>query len=118
MSEQSNKVKMNMSDVNEGVVHESDLTLPTLRLLNSAPDGFLETTDLIAKLESLFNPAGKDAEIIEGRQDTYFSQKVRNIISHRTSPTNPIAKGLIDYHSDAKGLKITDAGREFLKSFT
>lgn len=107
-----------MNDVKHGVVHESDLTLPSLRLLNAAPNGFLETTDLIAELEALFNPSGKDAEIIEGRQDTHFSQKVSNIISHRKSPTNPIAKGWIDYHKDAKGLKITEAGRETLASFT
>jgi len=107
-----------MADHNDGLVHESDLTLPTLRLLAAAPNGFLETTQLIAELETLFKPDGKDSEIIDGRNDTYFSQKVRNLISHRQSPNNPICKGWIDYHKESKGLKITKAGQFVLDSFT
>lgn len=107
-----------MTDHNDGLTHESDLTLPILRFLAKAPDGFLETSDLITKLEALFKPDGKDAEIIEGRGDTHFSQKVRNVISHRESSKNPIAKGWVDYHPDAKGLKITKDGRAVLKSFS
>ena len=102
----------------DGLVHESDLTLPTLRLLAAAPEGFLETRELIAELEALFKPDGKDAEILEGRTDTHFSQKVRNIISHRGSSKNPIQKGWIEYHEEAKGLKVTDKGMEILEMFS
>lgn len=102
----------------DSVVHESDLTLPMLRLLSNAPNGFLETTDLIEKLESLFKPSGRDAEILEGRHDTHFSQKVRNVVSHRDSQNNPIAKGWIEYLSTNSGLKITTKGREILASFS
>ena len=98
-------------------IHESDLTLPTLRLLADAPKGFLETSTLIERLEAVFNPVGKDNEIIDGRGDTYFSQKVRNIVSHRESPNNPICKGWIKYVADQKGLMITDDGRKILQSF-
>ncbi len=112
------ELRNKMSERLDGLIHESDLTLPALRILAKAPDGFLETTDLIEELEALFKPDGKDAEIIEGRNDSHFSQKVRNIISHRESANNPIAKGWIDYMKEAKGLKITKAGLGVLASFS
>lgn len=99
-----------MPDKNGKQISESDLTLPTLTLLANAPNGFLETTELIEGLEAVFKPNGKDAQIIDGRLDTHFSQKVRNIISHRDSPNNPISKGLIIYKSSENGLQITNEG--------
>jgi hypothetical protein len=108
------EVKQLMAETKDGVIHESDLVIPTLRLLNAAPDGFLETSALINSLEQLFNPQGKDAEIIEGRNDSYFSQKVRNLVSHRGSGNSPILRGWIKYHTKSKGLSITDAGRKLL----
>lgn len=107
-----------MVNYNDGQIHESDLTLPILRILATEPNGFLATGELIERLEYLFKPNGKDAEIIDGRGDTYFSQKVRNVVSHRGSPSNPIARGWIDYNSEANGLKITDAGLATFKSLT
>ena len=47
-------------------ISESDLLLPTLRLLANAPGGYLSTTDLISALEAIFRPEGEDAEILEG----------------------------------------------------
>lgn len=107
-----------MSGSYHGIVHESDLTLPALRLLSESAGGFLQTADLIIQLEDLFKPVGKDAEVIDGRNDTHFSQKVRNIISHRNSSSNPIKKGWIEYDENKNGLKITDQGLDVLKSFT
>lgn len=112
------EMRNKMTDQYDGLVHESDLTLPILRILANSPNGFLETSELISELEALFKPDGKDAEVIEGRNDTHFSQKVRNVVSHRESSKNPIAKGWIDYHPKAKGLKITKAGMAVLESFS
>jgi len=98
-------------------VSESDLTLPMLRILADSPDGFISTTDLIDALAKLFKPSGKDAEIIEGRADTHFSQKVRNIISHRYEARSPVQKGWVVYHVERKGLEITAAGRFILATF-
>jgi hypothetical protein len=70
-----------------GRVRERDLVIPALRLAESRPGGFMSTSDLIAELAEIFNPTGLDAQILDGRQDTYFSQKVRNLISHRESNT-------------------------------
>ena len=112
------ELKTKMTEHVDGLIHESDLTLPILRLLAAAPNGFLETSQLIAELEALFKPDGKDAELLEGRNDTHFSQKERNVVSHRDSAKNPIRKGWIDYHEEAKGLKITKAGIGVLESFS
>ena len=112
------ELRTKMTEHTDGLIHESDLTLPTLRLLAAAPNGFLETSQLITELEALFKPDGKDAEVLEGRNDTHFSQKVRNIISHRGSSKNPIKKGWIDYHEGSNGLKITKAGLAVLESFS
>lgn len=63
-------------------ITEKDLILPALKLIADNPG--INTTMLIDKLTSIFKPDGKDAEIINGRNDTYFSQKVRNLKSHNT----------------------------------
>ncbi len=95
-----------------GRVRESDLVAPALRLAAAKPDGFISTADLIPALEELFQPAGRDADILEGRSDTIFSQKVRNLISHRK--TNFIASGYADYHEEQRGITITPEGRALL----
>lgn len=98
----------------EGRVCESDLVVPALRFMSERKDGFITTTELIAELEALFNPAGRDAEIIEGRSDTYFSQKVRNLISHKKASNNFIANGYAVHDTKRRGLRITDEGRALL----
>lgn len=95
-------------------VREQDLTGPTLKLLDSKPNGFMPTRDIIAELEQIFGPTGKDAQIAYGRGDTYFTQKVRNMISHRESTTSFIKQGLAEYKPDENGLQITPAGRKYI----
>ena len=89
------------------VYSEPDLIIPSLVELNNNPNG-LTTTQLIAKLRSRLNPIGHDVEIISGRNDDYFSQKVRNLKSHDTL-TN---RGLATY--DGKLWKSTDKGKDYL----
>lgn len=99
----------------DGAIHEADLAVPALRLMAETADGCLTTTRLINALERIFNPTGKDAEIIPDRSDTYFSQKVRNLVSHRTSSSSFIANGYATYQRET-GLCITDKGRSLLQS--
>lgn len=99
-----------------GAITESQLYIPLLQMLSGASGGFMLTSRIIEELERLFQPAGVDAEILKNRSDTHFSQKVRNIISHKTTPGNPIHDGLVIYHSHKHGLEITAAGRAYLKS--
>jgi hypothetical protein len=95
-----------------GRVRERDLIVPALSAAAVRADGFISTSDLIMELEAHFQPEGKDAEILDGRNDSHFSQKVRNLISHRTSSTSMFKMGYAEYVND--GIRITDAGRAFL----
>ncbi len=89
------------------VYSENDLIFPALQLLNQASHG-LDTTQLIAQLRELLNPEGHDVEIINNRNDDYFSQKVRNLKSHDTLTK----KGLVVYITGSWA--ITDKGRRYL----
>ncbi len=62
---------------------ESDLIAPALRFMKQNPNG-VTTSDLIKHLIDVLKPSGHDKEIIPGRKDSYFSQKVRNLKSHNT----------------------------------
>jgi hypothetical protein len=79
-----------------------------LRLLDHEEMGWMSTSSLIQELTRLFGPSGQDADILEGRNDTYFSQKVRNMISHRDQPSSFINRGLAHY--ERNGLQISDRG--------
>lgn len=67
----------------EGVFTEKKLLLPALIAISNKIDG-LTTSQLIEILREKLRPTGKDLETINGRKDNYFSQKVRNLISHKT----------------------------------
>ena len=97
-----------------GRISEADIYDDALRLAKSQPNGWIATSDLITELTEIFQPQGEDAEILEGRHDTKFSQIVRNMISHKSTPTNIIALGYAEYKSH--GLQITPAGEAYLKS--
>lgn len=88
---------------------ESDLVVPALELLAAQPGG-LTTTDLIENLTELLNPDGQDAEILSNRTDTHFSQKVRNLVSHRT-----MKRGDLWTYDESDGIhRITAAGKSHL----
>lgn len=95
-------------------ISERDIIGPALDFLNDAAGGFMTTSDLIEALEQHFAPQGEDAEILENRADTRFSQIVRNIVSHRKSPTNLIGSSYATYDRARRGLKITEKGRLLL----
>ena len=83
---------------------EADLLIPTLRILARQPNGRMSTSRLIVELEGILKPTGKDAEIIEGRHDTYFSQIVRNIVSHKAMAGNLIAEGFANHLGSRLGI--------------
>ncbi len=62
-------------------IKENMLILPALYIIKRR--GRATTSDLIKDLTIVFNPDGEDAKILAGRNDTKFSQKVRNLVSHR-----------------------------------
>lgn len=95
-------------------IREKDLVVPSLQIAASRSDGFISTSELILALEEIFNPDGEDAQILEGRLDTKFSQKVRNLVSHRNTRTSMFEMGYAVYDDSKGGIIITDAGRDFL----
>jgi len=97
-------------------ITEGELTIPTLRILNQSSDRWVTTTELKEQLTTLFKPSGTDAEILAGRSDTHFSQKVRNIISHKAQNSSFIKKGLADYSSAQHGLIITERGHRLIEA--
>jgi hypothetical protein len=88
---------------------EPELVLPALVLLDLRQAG-LTTSDLIRELTIILKPDGHDGEILAGRNDTYFSQKVRNLVSHRTLE----GRGLETYDPDGQHHSITAAGRRYI----
>jgi hypothetical protein len=88
---------------------ERELVLPTLALLDQRESG-LTTSDLIRELTVIMRPDGEDAAILSDRSDTHFSQKVRNLVSHRTLER----LGLEVYDGTRQHHAITSAGRRFL----
>lgn len=65
-------------------IKESELVLPSLYLMSKSPQGRISTSELIQSLTEIMKPQGIDAQILQGRTDTHFSQKVRNLKSHNT----------------------------------
>lgn len=90
---------------------EGEIRMATLVALNASLTGTLTTSQLILALESFMQPRGTDAQIARDRNDTYFSQKVRNLISHRDSGTSLVTRGSVQYDAANETLTITAAGR-------
>src|SRR6266496_1454706 len=93
-------------------VSETELLLPALYFINREPG--ITTSRLKSLLVDLLRPTGKDAEIAKNRSDTYFEQKVRNLVSHRTLQE----RGYAEYRKVGRdGVHtVTEAGRAFLRT--
>jgi predicted restriction endonuclease len=89
-------------------IDEKTLILPALYLIGEKPG--IRTTELIEALTEYFRPEGEDAKILAGRKDTKFSQKVRNLKSHRDS--NGMAQWTI---YDNGAYTLTEEGKRYLE---
>ena len=89
-------------------ISETELILPALYLMKRN-GGSIDTSSLIDLLTNLMKPEGRDAEILDGRNDTYFSQKVRNLKSHDTFERY----GYATYNGS--GYTITNTGAKFVE---
>jgi hypothetical protein len=94
-------------------VRERDLAIPAMRAA-AANGGTITTSDLIHVLTQEFEPSGIDAALLDGRRDTHFSQKVRNLVSHRESSTSMFTRGYAIYDARSESITLTDAGYAFL----
>lgn len=95
-----------------GRIRERNVVIPALRAAAARGNGHIPTSELINELTAEFQPEGEDAEILDGRSDSKFSQIVRNIISHRDTAGSIFSRGYAVYEND--GISVTDAGRKFL----
>lgn len=90
-------------------IAEGELILPTLLILSNSKSGKISTSILIDKLRELLRPSGEDTQLLFGRQDDKFSQKVRNLVSHKTLEKENYAT-----HNDGV-FRISKFGRNYLK---
>ncbi len=72
-------------------ITENQLILPSLFLMSLSIKG-LTTSGLIPKLRDLLKPADEDLDVLAGRNDDKFSQKVRNLKAHNTFERYSFAK--------------------------
>jgi hypothetical protein len=93
-------------------IREKHVRIPALRAMAARADGYVSTSELITELEARFRPTGEDAEILDNRHDTKFSQIVRNLKSHQNNSTSLVVKGYAEVVDD--GFRITPAGRQYL----
>lgn len=101
----------------KGRVSEAELFKPALQIIASYQNG-ITTSQLIKELMNSMKPVGEDLYILKDRNDVKFTQKVRNLISHRYNKNSIIKNGYVQYiKSYPSGiLKITNNGKRFLAS--
>lgn len=64
-------------------VKESEIVKPALKIIKDNPG--ISTSELIKELQKIIELYPGDKEILAGRNDTKFSQIVRNLISHKNN---------------------------------
>ena len=85
-------------------ISERELVIPALVLIRDNPG--ISTSELISKLIVVFKPCEYDMSILDNRNDTHFSQKVRNLKSHNT------ISEYVEYSKNS--WKLAEKGEEFL----
>jgi len=92
-------------------IDERTLQLPALYIIDAYNGA--STSDIKNELISVFHPTGEDATILNGRNDTKFTQIVRNLLGSHYQ-TN----GMADYTTRAKTRNskfyLTDTGKSYL----
>lgn len=75
--------------------------------------GTITTSELIQKLRDIMKPSGEDLQILSGRSDDKFSQKVRNLKAHSTFERF----GYAEYKGSARSgyVEITNEGKQHLE---
>ena len=97
-----------------GRISEPELVVPALRIIAINPG--ITTSNLIKKLVDDLRPTGEDLEILNDRKDTKFSQKVRNLRSHKTLDQR--GPGYTRYERTGRNghYWITPEGKAYLKA--
>ncbi len=98
-------------------IREFELILPALEVLAGGEfaDAGASVRDLIPNLRAALRPHGHDADAMPRRRDDYFSQKVRNLMCHRTLEKQGLATFVALEGERLGRLRITDKGRALLR---
>jgi|TARA_Y100000294_G_C8558617_1_gene338121 RNA polymerase sigma factor (sigma-70 family) len=86
---------------------ESEILPVAVKVIKNSPSG-IDTKDLIKKLRTELKPDGEDTIVLINRMDDKFSQKVRNLRSHKT-----LEKKNLAIFKDDKYF-ITEKGSDYL----
>lgn len=90
---------------------ERELSIIVVRILANKASGEASIQELIDEIPSHITLTADDKKPSLTRDgEQLWEQRVRNITSHKTTPTNFIYKGYLSQIPG--GLKITDAGRK------
>ncbi len=93
-------------------VHEKELLIPSLKIIYENPG--ITTSELIKELEKVIVLYEKDQKILNNRNDTYFSQTVRNLCGSH-SLTNEFGKCVtISKNGSVNSFVINKKGLELL----
>jgi predicted HNH restriction endonuclease len=91
---------------------EAELILPALEIISERHPPGIRMKDMLPLIRKMLNPTGEDLIKNEPpRKDDHFSQKVRNLTSHRAL----VRRGLATYEKDTKRYHITAAGRSIVE---
>lgn len=97
-------------------ISENDLIIPTLKLLDVAHNNTLTTSELIAKLQQIMNPSVDDLVILANRNDSRFSQIVRNLKSHNNFTVLNYATYTPKGSEVSGSFTLTNAGKLYLQT--
>lgn len=91
-------------------ISEGDMVLPALEALSQHEVTGLTTSELIPILREVLKPTGQDIVTSPHRGDDYFSEKVRNLRSHRKLEKLGVAT------FDGEKYHISPAGKDFVSN--
>jgi len=94
-------------------VHEGELLIPALKIIEKNPN--INTSKLIEELEKEVKLYPQDKEILQGRNDTYFSQTVRNLCGSHLD-TNEFGSCVkVKNKNNVNTFSINSRGKKILK---
>ena len=94
---------------NFGKVTDFNLIAPALSIINLEKNNIISTSKLINNLKLFSNIPETEREILKNRSDDKFSQKIRNLISHKVLEKYNLAK------SSRNNIELTNHGKRLGK---
>jgi len=95
-------------------IQQGDIAVLALELAAARGNGFISTTELKEFMIAKYKPTEGDAIPTAKGLVPLFDQIVGNLVSNRSTGTSMFKLGYATYPGD--GIRITDKGREFLKT--